>query len=174
MSVSVWKRVTTIGIGHMTYEAFSWVFDFVLYPAVFLMLGPKQALLVMIPLSLGWDYWMVSLYNHTTADWLGFEFLYRMRKKVGTTLWAKTVRSVAGLANFLLLPFFVWWDPPRAFLLVRGRRAGNSFTPADWAWFFGINLVGNLIWILMLIGISDALSCIFGAMCEVSTDAFST
>jgi len=133
-------RLGALGIGHTSAEILNHAFDVALYPVTVWFLGPLWSTVVMVPLSLFWDYGVILLYNNTKKDWLGFESL-RQRTK---SFW------VIGA----LFIFFAWWDPPRAFVLVRGKRLpGQKFNTEDWRWFITSNLIGNALWILMLSGV---------------------
>lgn len=119
---NLWKKVTTIGLGHAGAEALNHVFDVLLYPVTIWFLGPFWALLVLFPISLLWDYGVIFLYNQTDHDWWGFETLRGKNK--------------SPFLMGVLFIFFSWWDPPRAFALVRGRHLnGKKFNREDWYWF---------------------------------------
>ncbi len=139
---NIWKKITTISVGHAGAEALNHIFDVLLYPVTIWFLGPFWSFLVLVPLSLLWDYGVILIYNQTSHDWWGFEALRRKAK--------------SPILIGLLFVFFSWWDPPRAFALVRGRHLNRKkFDRNDWKWFFSANLIGNVMWIVMLTGIFE-------------------
>lgn len=132
------KKLGAIGIGHALAWLVNFIFDILLYvPAVWYF--GAWAGIIMVPLSIVWDYGVIRGYSYTEGDWLGFEMIQRRRG-----LWAR-VSSAA------LFVYYSWQDPPRAFLLVRGRVPKDwSFTAADWKWLLAANLLGNAMYLLML------------------------
>lgn len=143
--INLMKWLGAIGIGHAGAEILNHIFDILLYSTVIWLLGPIWGGAVIIPISMIWDFGMIKLYDQTKTDWLGFETLQER------SVQKRLSRMGLGLIKTFLFLFFVWWDPPRAFLLVRSRKLrNNSFTTLDWKLFVAINLAGNLIWILVL------------------------
>ena len=139
----LFQKIGTVITGHVGAEGLNHIFDLMLYPATVWFLGPVWAGVVVIPLSIVWDLSVIKIYNYTTLDWFGFEVLHA--KKFREVVW------LAVVVRATLFIFFAWCDPPRAFILIRGRQLrGARFTPTDWGWFLTANLIGNIIWLLML------------------------
>lgn len=143
----LFRKISIAITGHAGAEGLNHIFDLMLYPATVWFLGPVLAGVVVIPLSIMWDLGVIKIYNYTTADWFGFEVL--RAKKYGEIVW------LAVVIRATLFIFFAWWDPPRAFILVRGRQLRGAFTATDWGWFLTANLTGNMLWLLMLSGVFE-------------------
>lgn len=153
-----WKKLGAIGIGLLTLEVVNQGFDYVLYPLVIYKLGPIDGGVVMIVLALVLNLSLVVLYNITKQDWLGFEWLALQEDRNVGSLVGKAISA----GRWPAFVFLSWEDPFKAFVFVRGRKqVGWRFTLTDWQWFLGANLLGNLIWIVMVSGVIETLRYLF-------------
>jgi len=154
MSSQLGKKLAAIGIGFLTIEASNQAFDYLLYPAVLYWLGSVKGGIVMTSLALIMNYSLVLVYNKTKADWFGFEWWALQESQNTDTLLGRVMR----LGRMPAFVFLSWVDPFKAFVFMRGRQqAGLMFSRTDWKWFIAANLIGNLIWILMVSGALEVL-----------------
>lgn len=162
MFLQVWKKLGAIGIGFMTTMVVNDTFDYVMYPLVIGLLGPIKGGAVMIILALGLNYILVVVYNRTKQDWFGFEWLRLQEEKKAETTMGRILRFALKGGRWPAFIFLSWEDPFKAFVFVRGRKtAGFKFTATDWKWFFGANLIGNLIWIVIVSGAIETVKSLF-------------
>lgn len=158
MATSIWKKLGVIGTGLLVLEGVNQSFDYLVYPLVIWLLGPVKGGTVMTIAALVLNYGLVLIYNKTKEDWLGFEWLAMQEEKKLDSWVGKVIRSGRWPA-FLLLS---WEDPFKGFVFMRGRKqVGWWFSPTDWKWFIVANLIGNLIWILMVSGAIGAVRHMF-------------
>lgn len=155
--MKVLKKVGTFGAGIVGTMLVNDTFDYVMYPLVIGLLGPVKGGIVMTFLAIAINYILVLVYNKTKRDWFGFEWL-RLQKDTGAkTVAGRVIRFALKKGHWPAFIFLSWEDPFKAFVFIRGRKpAGSRFDKTDWAWFFGANLIGNLIWILMVSGLIEA------------------
>ncbi|HEY4528510.1 MAG TPA: hypothetical protein VJJ48_01645 [Candidatus Paceibacterota bacterium] len=158
MFLQMWKKLGAIGTGFMTTMVVNDAFDYLMYPAMIGFLGPVKGGAIMTALALGLNYILVLVYNKTKTDWFGFEWLRLQEDKQSNSFAGKVLRT----GRWPAFIFLSWEDPFKAFVFVRGRLpAGSRFTATDWKWFFGTNLIGNLVWILMVSGAIGAIKSLF-------------
>lgn len=145
------KRLGVIGAGFLGTEIINQSFDWILFPIVIGFMGPVRGGSIMMVLALLLNLAMIFVYNKTTGDWFGFEWL---RSQESDT--TKTGRIVKNLLRYGRWPAFVflsWEDPFKAFVFIRGRSSSRiGFNRTDWLVFLGANFIGILIWILMVSG----------------------
>jgi len=154
MSFQLGKKLAAIGIGFLTVEVSNQAFDYLLYPAVLYWLGSLRGGLVMTALAVIMNYSLVLVYNKTKADWFGFEWLELQESRNAKSLLGRVIR----LGRIPTFVFLSWVDPFKAFVFMRGRQqAGMRFNRTDWKWFILANLIGNLLWIIMVSGALEVL-----------------
>ncbi len=154
MIFHIGKKLAAIGSGFLAIEAMNQSFDYLLYPAVIYWLGSLKGGVVMTILAVALNYALVLGYNKTKADWFGFEWLQLQESRNAQSLLGRVMR----LGRMPAFVFLSWEDPFKAFVFMRGRQqAGMRFSRVDWKWFVLANLIGNLIWILMVSGALEVL-----------------
>ena len=156
MSFNFWKRLAAIGAGLVTLSVVTNLIDYVAYPLMVAFLGPFKGGGVMTVFWLITNYFLIRLYNRTSQDWFGFEWLRLQEDLVSNTRWNRFLRYLLRHWRWLFVALLSWQDPMKAFVFVKGRRpAGTPFTASDWRVFLGLNLAGNLVWILALSGLFE-------------------
>lgn len=156
------KKLGAIGTGFVAVMVVNDSFDYLLYPLVIGLMGPVKGGASMMALALGLNYVLVLVYNKTKADWFGFEWLRLEEKKNAQTVMGQILRSTMRRGRWPAFIFLSWEDPFKAFVFIRGRKpAGFRFTQTDWQWFLGANVIGNLIWILMVSGAIETIKHLF-------------
>ncbi|MGB3921968.1 MAG: hypothetical protein WBL19_01630 [Minisyncoccia bacterium] len=147
------KKVGIIAVSFTVVEALNFAFDFITYPLAIGYLGATKGGAIMTVLALGLNYGLVVFYNKTNRDWFGFEWLRLQKQEEAKSGPGRILRHILHFGHWPAYVFLSWQDPFKAFVFVRGRKAvGEKFNKADWAWFFGTNLLGNLIWIVIVSG----------------------
>ncbi len=142
------KKLGAIGVGFLGTAIVNRLFNYLLYPAVIVLLGPLHGGAVMTVVALALNYSLVMVYEQTGQDWFGFEWL-RLQKERG----GRFLRLALKSGHWPVFIFLSCEDPFKAFVFVRGRRpAGERFTQEDWVVFWGSNLIGNVVWILIVSG----------------------
>ena len=147
------KKVGIVAASFTLIEVFNHSFDFIMYPLVIGLMGPLRGGIIMTILALALNYGMVIAYRKTDKDWFGFEWLELRREEEGKAFWGKFLKSLLKIGYWPAFIFLCWEDPFKAFVYVRGRKSvGSKFSKLDWTWFFLANLIGNLIWIILVSG----------------------
>ena len=112
--------------------------------------------------ALLFNYGLVLFYNRTKSDWLGLEWLRLQHDKESDTKTGYLMRTLLKRTRWILIGYLSYSDPFKAFVFLRGRMpAGSKFTYADWKLLFGVNLLGNLIWIVMVSGVIEIIKKLF-------------
>lgn len=156
------KKLGAIGTGFVTTWIVNDSFDYVVYPLVLGLLGPYKGGIIMTAAAFGINYVLVLVYNKTKMDWFGFEWLRLQKDSEAKTFGGRALRFALRGGRWPAFILLSWEDPFKAFVFIRGRMsAGSRFTATDWKWFFGANLVGNVIWILMVSGTIGAVRRLF-------------
>jgi len=147
------KRIGTFGAIVTIIEGSNQIFDYILYPAVILWLGTVNGGVVMTILALIANYIIVVWYNRTKHDWFGLEWLHLQETIEAHTLWGKLLRLFLRLGHWPAYVGISIYDPAYGFIFLRGRKStGFNLTTIDWWWFLVSNLIGNLVWILIVSG----------------------
>ena len=155
------KQLGIIGIGFTGVEILNHTFDFIMYPLVIGLLGPIKGGTVMTVFALGLNYILILGYHKTKQDWFGFEWLALKKQEEAQTLGGKIFRLILHMGHWPAFIFLCWEDPFKAFIFVRGRKAaGFTFDKSDWFWFYLANFIGNLIWILIVVGALEAIKAL--------------
>lgn len=142
------KKLGAIGIGFLGTAVVNRLFNYLLYPAVIVLLGPLHGGAVMTVAALVLNYLLVVAYDQTNQDWFGFEWL-RLQRERGNRFLRVALKG-GYWPVFIVLSCE---DPFKAFVFVRGRRpTGGKFTHKDWVAFGESNLIGNLFWVLVVSG----------------------
>lgn len=156
------KKVGIIAASFTAVEVLNHVFDFVMYPLVIGFLGAVKGGAIMTILALFLNYMLVLFYNKTKQDWFGFEWLRLQRQEEAKTGSGRILRHVLHFGHWPAYVFLCWEDPFKAFVFIRGRKeVGEKFNRRDWVWFFFSNFLGNLIWILIVVGAIELIKGFF-------------
>ncbi|SJM95854.1 conserved membrane hypothetical protein [Crenothrix polyspora] len=141
-----YKRFTIIGLGHLLYAAFNWVFDHVIYVyAVFtwgmLMGGGLMTLLSLIQCAL-----TLQLYEKMQIDWIGGGTLHNFTAQQPTNLTGRLLCRISKQPKAVFLFLCVISDP---FITTAYFRKGrfNGITTQDWQVFICSVIVSNGYWI---------------------------
>ena len=133
-----------------------------LYPAVIVWLGAVSGGIAMTILALLVNYLVVIWYNSTKHDWFGLEWLHLQEIIKAQTFVGKFLRLFVRLGHWPAYFAISVYDPAYGFIFLRGRRsAGFSLTAVDWSWFIVSNLIGNFIWILVILGVIETIKKMF-------------
>jgi hypothetical protein len=156
------KKLGTITVGFLTIEVLNHAFDWVAYPLAIGFLGAVKGGILMTVVATLMNYGLVIIYNKTKQDWFGFEWLRLKREEHANTLEGKVLRTALRIGHWPAFAFLSWEDPFKAFVFIRGRKEpGQKFDRTDWLVFLGSNLLGNLIWILMVSGALKVVVALF-------------
>lgn len=158
------KKLGAIGTGFMTLSIVNDAFDYIAYPLTIGLMGPIKGGVLMAVAALLLNYCLVLIYNRTKQDWLGLEWLRMQEQTEATTGRGRLLRFLLRRMRWLFIAFLSWEDPFKAFVYLRGRiPIGVKFTAADWRLLFGVNLLGNLIWVVLVSGAIEVVKrVIFG------------
>jgi hypothetical protein len=150
------------GVIVVLVEGQNHVFDYVLYPAAILWLGPLLGGVIMTALALVLNYIIVVFYNRTRRDWFGLEWLKLQEMRESVSLGGVIFRWMLRLGKIPMFIAVSIYDPAYGFILLRGRNStGLTLTRVDWSWFLVSNLIGNLAWILVVTGAIEFVRFIF-------------
>lgn len=151
------KKLGVVGTGFLTVEAINQSFDWILFPLVIGFFGPIKGGAVMFVIALTLNFSLILVYNKTKSDWFGFEWL-RNKEAETETRTSKIVRVALRFGRWPGFVLLSWEDPFKAFVFIRGRSsAENGFDRTDWIVFLSANLIGVLIWIIMVSGALELL-----------------
>jgi hypothetical protein len=141
-----YKRFTIIGLGHLLYAAFNWVFDHVIYVyAIFtwgmLMGGGLMTLLSLIQCAL-----TLHLYEKMQIDWVGAGALHNWDSQKPTSLSGRLFRHISKKPKVVFVFLCVFSDP---FITTAYFRKGrfNGLAAQDWRIFIYSVLLINGYWI---------------------------
>jgi len=114
-------------------------------------------------LAFGLNCVFVLVYNKTKADWLGFEWLRLKQDTEANTRMGRLTRFLLGRRmKWVVASYLSYRDPFKAFVFLRGRIPSPArLTKSDWKLLFGINLLGNLIWVIFVYVILEIAQKIF-------------
>lgn len=158
MSFQLGKKLAAFGSAFLALKVVNDTFDWVLYPLAIYWLGAYAGGALMIVLAFFLNYFLVLVYNRTQGDWLLLEWLGLQRDAEAKTWWGRLLRFWLRHASWVVVSYMSWGDPFKAFVYLRGRMpAGSRFTAADWRLLFGVNLLGNLIHIALVMGLLEAI-----------------
>ncbi len=152
-SKSPWcERAATWFAGILTFKAFDYAFDYVLYPFAIYRLGLVVGGIVMAMLSLINCLLLLRLYDWLKRDWLGIEWLKGLKHYVGPANWRRVLAWLLGRGD--VVAFFalsVRFDPfVTTAYLRRGQFDGLS-RRACWIFFASV-VVSNVSWALVCFG----------------------
>jgi hypothetical protein len=156
------KKLGIVAASFTVMEALNHGVDFIVYPLMIGFLGPLKGGVIMTTFWLVTNYLLIAWYHKTKQDWFGFEWLALKKEEEATTLSGKILRGALRIGHWPAFLFLCWEDPFKAFIFVRGRKAsGFRFSKGDWGWFFAVNIIGNLIWILIISGAIEFIKRLF-------------
>lgn len=170
----VWRRISTIFVGHSIYAFSSWLFDNPLYILVIALYGPLWGGAVMTALSLIFCFIILIYYIRMKIDWLGVDVIEAIKesgpdwvRRLETRTYKKNwTRTAAGYLTYIpskTLLFLFWalkrGDFPAFFALslledpfiTTAYLRHGSFHPLerrDWLVCGGSVLFSNGYWIL--------------------------
>jgi len=144
------QRIGTIGIGHTLNYAQIVLFDYLLYPAVIVWLGPLFGGGVMTILSATLCYLLIVLYYRSGRDWLGLEMVRSFRdgpSPVNRLLrWSHAIMKLGQIPALIFLS--VRFDPFITVIYLRdGDPWRSGLSRRDWAVFWTSVVISNLYWI---------------------------
>jgi hypothetical protein len=147
--VSQRDRLGTIAVGHAANQAQIVLFDYALYPAVILWLGPLHGGAVMTALSAIASYLLILAYRWSGRDWLGLELVRELRDgpPPDHTLmrWMHRLLRAGQLPALLVLS--IYYDPFITVVYLRDGKPGTGgLSRQDWVVFWSSVLVSNLYW----------------------------
>lgn len=129
-------------------------FDYVMYPAVIAWLGAVRGGIFMTIVALVINYLVVIWYNKTKHDWFGLEWLELQETMESPTLFGKIVRVLSRFGKWPTFVALSIYNPPYGFIFLRGRNSkGYNLSSEDWFWYFVSNIIGNVVWILGIVGV---------------------
>jgi len=146
------KRGKELAVGFLTWQAADNAFDYLLYPAVILWIGPFYGGFMMAILSLFFCLALMRLYDRLGRDWLGIELLKEIRLYDGPTKWKRLLGWILRRGNLLaFVVLSVKYDP---FITTAYLRQGafNGMERRDWAVFLGSWIIGNVTWTFLVFG----------------------
>jgi hypothetical protein len=144
------QAIGIVVIGHAANQALSLPFDYVLYPAVLLWLGPLHGGIVMAALSAAVCYLLLRFYLWSGRDWLGIEVVRALRE--GPPPRGRLLRFTRSILRAGRLPALVLlsvkFDPFITVLYLRaGVAPGGRLDKTDWTVFWTSVLISNVYWI---------------------------
>lgn len=145
-------RARELAMGFLGWQAVDNAFDYLLYPAVILWIGPLWGGLVMAMLSLVFCLGLIRLYDRLGRDWLGLEYLKGIKLYHGRTRWKRCLGWLLNRGNipaFIVLS--VKYDPFITTAYLR-REAFNGMARRDWVIFVSSWIIGNVTWTLLVFG----------------------
>lgn len=141
-----YKRFTIIGLGHLLYAAFNWVFDHVIYVyAVFtwgmLMGGGLMTLFSLIQCAL-----TLYVYEKMQIDWVGSGALQAWNSQQPSNFSGRLFRCISKKPKAVFVFLCVVSDP---FITTAYFRKGrfDGLTAQDWHTFIKSVVVSNGYWI---------------------------
>ena len=156
------KKVGAFGAAVTIIEGTNQIFDYILYPAGILWLGPVYGGIVMTTLAMVANYVVIIWYNRTKQDWFGLEWLRLQETIESQSFLGKLLRWFIHLGRWPAFLGISIYDPAYGFIFLRGRKStGLNLTTVDWWWFVISNLIGNLVWILIITGAIEGIKQFF-------------
>ncbi|MFZ2484386.1 MAG: hypothetical protein WAX80_02670 [Minisyncoccia bacterium] len=156
------KKLGALGAVVTVIEGSNQLFDYVLYPTVILWLGTIKGGIAMTVLALVMNYIIVVWYNRTQHDWFGLEWLRLQETIEAQTFFGKILRKLLYIGRWPAYIGISIYDPAYGFIFLRGRKSeGINLNRADWFWFIVSNLIGNLVWILIISGAIETIKHLF-------------
>jgi len=160
--LQVGKRLGAFGTVVAVLEGHGHFFDYVLYPAAIVWLGPIKGGLVMTALSFSISYLIIIWYNQTDQDWFGVEWLRLQENTEAKSLSGRVFRFFLALGKWPAYVAITVYDPAYGFIYLRGRHSnGFNLTRTDWKWFVVGEIIGNLAWILLVSGAVELVKRLF-------------
>ena len=101
------KKISTVVIGRTFREIFNHLFDYILYPFVLLKLGYLLGLLVMTCLAAIENSIMLVIYNKMKIDWLGYEYVTKVKDWANTKTGFKRIVGVVLNKSDIILFLFL-------------------------------------------------------------------
>jgi hypothetical protein len=148
MPSSVQARVATIGIGTLADRIFTFVFNWVIYPAVIYRYGAFYGFLVITSLSAFVCCGYIVFYDWLKKDWLGIETIKELREYGGKNRIANLLAT--SLQKSKIFAFFflsIKFDPFYTVVYMRhGAHKYNGMAQRDWNIFWASLIVGDIFW----------------------------
>lgn len=141
-----YTRLTLIGLGHLLYAGFNWLFDHVIYVYVVFTWGMLLGGGLMTLFSLTQCALTLRLYEKMQIDWVGAGALNSWDAQQSTSLLRRLFRRINGKKHTVFIVLCIVSDP---FITTAYFRKGrfDGLTHRDWRIFFYSVLVSNGYWI---------------------------
>ncbi len=141
-----YKRFTIIGLGHLLYAAFNWVFDHVIYVYVVFTWGMLMGGGLMTLLSLLQCALTLHLYEKMQIDWVGAGALQHWNNQEPSSLVSRVFRRISKKPKAVFVFLCVVSDPFITTAYFRNGRF-DGLTAQDWQTFIKSVMVSNGYWI---------------------------
>lgn len=143
------ERIGTLAVGHAANQTLILLFDYLMYPAVILWLGPLAGGALMTALSALVSYLLIVLYRWSGRDWLGLEMVRDLRDgplpSNAVLRWTHQLLRTGRLPALVILS--IQFDP---FITVVYLRDGvvevGGLSRTDWTVFWSSVVISNLYW----------------------------
>ncbi len=142
------QRIAQIGLGHLLYASFNFVFDEIIYVYVVYRFGLLVGGGIMTTFSLVQCALTLLAYERMRIDWVGAGSMARLASSRNPSWWQRIIRWAmrrGKVAIFIALCIFQ--DP---FITTAYFRQGrfDGLNGQDWRIFFGSVFVSNFYWTL--------------------------
>ncbi|MEQ1635966.1 MAG: hypothetical protein ABL903_04690 [Methylococcales bacterium] len=151
------NRFTAIGLGHLLYAGFNWVFDHVIYVYVVYTWGMLIGGGLMTLGSLIQCAFTLRFYEKMQIDWVGAGALHTWYKQQSTSFSGRLYGRIKDNQKAVFLLLCVFSDP---FITTAYFREGrfNGLTSLDWRIFFCSVFVSNFYWICVSVLVGNGIA----------------
>ncbi|NOT85759.1 MAG: hypothetical protein HOP02_13495 [Methylococcaceae bacterium] len=140
------NRLTMIGLCHLLYAGFNWVFDYVLYVYVVYTWGMLLGGSVMTLISLIQCALTLKLYEKMRIDWVGAGAMLEWQSQQPTSFSGRLFHRISKKPKAAFIFLCIFTDP---FIITAYFRQGrfDGLTKHDWQLFIYSGIVSNTYWI---------------------------
>ena len=143
---SILTRIGTIGAGHTMLWVFNNFFDFIVYGAVIAHFGLVHGFMIMAPVSVLLNLFLIKVYDLTGKDWLGAESVKEGKEALvkDKPVWLRRLIFSSDIAALILISIY---DPFIAVIYLRKQeQAYKGLSKRDWVIFFISTIIANGAW----------------------------
>lgn len=148
-----WRRSSLLVVEPMitallslAWKVYDYLFDYALYPFVIWKLGPWRGGSLMAFLSLFTCLLLLWAYDRLHRDWIGLEYVKRLRHYKGRSLWKRVLAWLISRGDWVAFLVLSIKFGPFVTTVYLQTGAYTRMTGRDWWVFMGSWLVGNSLW----------------------------
>ena len=157
----IYRRIVEIFTGFVAWKAYDYLFDYALYPVVIWNLGLWRGGPLMASLSLFICLLLLWVYDRLRRDWIGLEYVKRLRHYEGSSRWQKVLAWLVSRGDWMaFLVLSIKFGPFITTVYLR-KGAYNGMTGRNWNVFFGSWILSNTFWTFVCYGGVSTLRLLF-------------